>query len=74
MMETNCDSPDSSGQACPHYSDDQDDGAPSRHGRVRRRDQDTQTQLKSSGNTSLIKLVKKKKASQCHTQCQECPV
>ena len=46
-MKTHCNSSDNGGDEGPHHSDAQDDVA-SRHGRVRRHDQDTQTQLKSS--------------------------
>lgn len=46
-MKTHCNSPDRSGQAGPDHADAQDDAVGSGHGRVRRRDQDTQAQLKS---------------------------
>lgn len=46
MKSTHSDSPDRGSQTGPHHSDAQDDAVGNGHVRVRRRDQDAQTQLK----------------------------
>lgn len=65
MKSTYRNSPYSGGQAGPHNPDAQDDGVGSGHGRVRRRDQDTQTQLKHTNNTSLMKSAAHSKRYLC---------
>lgn len=71
MKSTHCDSPYSGGQAGPHHPDAQDDGFGSGHGRVWRRDQDTQTQLKHTNNTSLMKSAAHSKRYLCWSFARE---
>lgn len=59
MMKTHCNSPDRSGQAGPDHADAQDDAVGSGHGRVRRRDQDTQAQLKSLQQVTHVSVSSK---------------